>query len=766
MRLTMSPAEFEAHLKQLAEESIAEEISELTKGIEKLRGDVATENTPASQSLSIASKLFRTALNSYLRKCYSALDVHSSGEQELARDIPFMSAASIVEGVAATYLGNSVAAELIAPCPISDREKEMAVRRLTLDRTERLINFREEMAWLWRVDKALDTVRHGDSAKDVEQFLANCRPFRDLWSTLHVHAFAVNDGGILKAARVKATLETADRSRQPSRTLRLGRDFLLLEDWRPIESLESFLGGFSSGTITVAGESITIFTGVRTERRLGCNLRQHDFQRTIGIGRVDRTRFGLYDDGSKFGELFGYGVWDRVHAAIKRANFINESDLSEHWIGSKDFLSAHMSCAMEIAAPLPATINHVGTGHDAVEVVVSFPAEVPRDRVEVLFVPHLGAPPDNRTRKHPEEDELSQGGLGKLWRMTFDTDVPENGMVGLYLNGEPIEQVHLASLQEQNDEEAVVEDVMASFPSPTSAFSVSTKRAKKSKTKLSPVPDLTGGMTIDIGKASYRIESQIGSGGSGKVYKAYLANSEVLAGNPEFRALKVFGPSRPEFRDEKHIRRFKREFQLLKRADHPNIIRVFEFGVWSGAPLFSMEYMPHNLTQYMKANKLDPREKLRILIELFSGLTYLHGMHTTDPLFHRDLKTDNLLVSVQGTLKVGDLGIAHGNLPDIPKELHDLTALGKHLRNAGYPAPEQLDDRLGQVGPLSDVFSASIIAYQLLIGRKPKDVPFTPPADCELLSAQILNMLQAASEPKPPNRPTSAVVLDALKKLS
>ena len=341
--------------------------------------------------------------------------------------------------------------------------------------------------------------------------------------------------------------------------------------------------------------------------------------------------------------------------------------------------------------------------------------------------------------------------------------------MGLYLNGEPIEEVKVGSLQVSDKEEPVVEDVMASYGTPIGLFPPPSPKPQKRTqqgTAIEKDSQLPKGMLLNIGKTAYRIESHVASGGSGKVYKAYLENSTRLSGAAEYHALKVFDPLKPQFRDDKHIRRFKREFHLLKSSDHRNVVRVFELGKWGNTPVFSMEYLPQNLDQYLRRKRrLDELEQLRLIRELYSGLAYLHGLNPGDPLYHRDLKTKNLLLAEDGTLKVGDLGIAHGNLPTVPKELHDLTAIGKRLRNAGYPAPEQLDSRLGEVGPHSDVFSAAIIGYELVVGKRPKDIPFSPPTNCDERAALLLRTLVPASSIKPSDRPTSSVLLKLLEEL-
>ncbi len=159
--------------------------------------------------------------------------------------------------------------------------------------------------------------------------------------------------------------------------------------------------------------------------------------------------------------------------------------------------------------------------------------------------------------------------------------------------------------------------------------------------------------------------------------------------------------------DNSIIERFKREAKILARLDHPNIIKVLDFGAYEQFFYISFEYFKSkNLRAYIK-NQLSDDEKRNLIIQLFKGLHYAHQHE----IIHRDIKPENILVNEDGLLKIGDFGLALG--------VNDKLVTSKYsvVGTPCYMSPEQiLGDKLDV---RCDLFSVGIVTYELLTGQNP-----------------------------------------------
>lgn len=144
---------------------------------------------------------------------------------------------------------------------------------------------------------------------------------------------------------------------------------------------------------------------------------------------------------------------------------------------------------------------------------------------------------------------------------------------------------------------------------------------------------------------------------------------------------------------------------------HPRIVAVLEAdggrGGAGGVPYIVMEYMDGpSLPALLEAGPLPPARAVAWMAQLLEGLAYAHGQHVV----HRDIKPSNLLIDAGGGLKIADFGLA--SEPGIA------SAHG----TPGYMAPEQMR---GQADCRSDLFSAAVVLYQMLAGRRPYEgTPF------------------------------------------
>ncbi|RME04063.1 MAG: serine/threonine protein kinase [Planctomycetota bacterium] len=199
----------------------------------------------------------------------------------------------------------------------------------------------------------------------------------------------------------------------------------------------------------------------------------------------------------------------------------------------------------------------------------------------------------------------------------------------------------------------------------------------------------------------YHILKEIAKGGMGTVY---------LAQDPEIKiyvALKVLHPSSSQTRRS----RFLREAQLASRLNHPNIVRILDFGIHQSKEYLVMEYIQGtDLEKYLQIHgPLPPQSALPLVCQLAKAVHYAHQNN----ILHRDLKTANVLLSSKGNPIIIDFGIA--------KELHDchntLTRAGSAVGSPSFMAPEQI--RGEPLDKTVDVYALGVILFNLLTGLLP-----------------------------------------------
>jgi eukaryotic-like serine/threonine-protein kinase len=201
-----------------------------------------------------------------------------------------------------------------------------------------------------------------------------------------------------------------------------------------------------------------------------------------------------------------------------------------------------------------------------------------------------------------------------------------------------------------------------------------------------------------IGK--YRVVELIGRGGMGSVYKAHDALLDRMV------AIKVMKEDLDI--DSEAPARFLREAQSVARLGHPNIITVFELGEEQGRVFIVMELLEGEpLTGLIRHEPPLPlRAKLGIMIQICEGLGFAHQRGVV----HRDVKPANIFVLASGQVKILDFGIARITTSD-------LTRTGLLMGTPNYMSPEQARGR--RTDTRTDIFSAGVVFYEFLTGRKP-----------------------------------------------
>lgn len=191
--------------------------------------------------------------------------------------------------------------------------------------------------------------------------------------------------------------------------------------------------------------------------------------------------------------------------------------------------------------------------------------------------------------------------------------------------------------------------------------------------------------------------------------------------------------------------RFHREATILKRLDHPRIVRVLDVVTIGDAPIILMELIEGNsLSRLIESKgKLPADEAVSIIRGVLEGLAEAHA----HGVIHRDIKSDNLLVQEDGSIKILDFGFAKDMTPGGP--MASLTMTGTLIGTPAYMSPELCQGM--PATPASDIYSTGIVLYQMLTGKP----PFTGETLAEIISKQL-------TQPPPPLR---GIAPDSLEKV-
>ena len=246
------------------------------------------------------------------------------------------------------------------------------------------------------------------------------------------------------------------------------------------------------------------------------------------------------------------------------------------------------------------------------------------------------------------------------------------------------------------------------------------------------MPILTADERIGRTIASkYRLDRILGEGGMGVVY----AGSHLRLNTPV--AVKFLHPAYSQHKPV--VERFLREAQATARLSHPNIVSVRDVDIDTDGSVYMVLEMLEGeslATLLARRRSLSLDETLRIALPIMDALSYAHSLGIT----HRDVKPDNIFVSVSGNQlvpKLLDFGIA--KLTEGPSS-H--TATGAVLGTALYMAPEQAMGRK-EVGSKADVWAIALVVYECLTGTVPYEADLADAAPAAiLLSVMTARMVE------------------------
>jgi serine/threonine protein kinase len=266
-------------------------------------------------------------------------------------------------------------------------------------------------------------------------------------------------------------------------------------------------------------------------------------------------------------------------------------------------------------------------------------------------------------------------------------------------------------------------------------------------------PRRTGSRELESGDrlGEYSLESLLGEGGMGLVFRAVGADGKVVA-------LKVLRRELGE--DEVFKERFGQEARAAAEVHHPNLVPILATGEADGR-----NYL---VVRYAEGGSLDDRlretgtltvdETLGLVEELAAGLDALHTLG----LVHRDVKASNVVFDREGTAMLTDFGLAKGRAYTL------LTRPGQVLGTAEYLAPELVKG--ARATPVTDVYALGCMIYECLTGKTPfghkklveiglahlDDIPPDPSADRPEVGPELGQAVLVALEKDPARRPQSA----------
>ena len=237
----------------------------------------------------------------------------------------------------------------------------------------------------------------------------------------------------------------------------------------------------------------------------------------------------------------------------------------------------------------------------------------------------------------------------------------------------------------------------------------------------------------------YIIEREIGRGGMAVVYQAHDPHLDRSVAIKLIRKGAFTGDQLETLPE-----RFRREARALAKLDHPNIVKVLDYGEFEGSTYLVMEYL-EGITLKEVKKPLRVEMAVRLIRPIAEALEYVHD----HGILHRDVKPSNIMITAVKKVMLTDFGIAKW-LED-PSDQFTLTGTGIGIGTPEYMAPEQ---GLGKkIDARADMYALTVVFYELITGRK----PFSGETPLEVLTKQV-------SDPIPDPRTIIPELNESVKK--
>lgn len=234
----------------------------------------------------------------------------------------------------------------------------------------------------------------------------------------------------------------------------------------------------------------------------------------------------------------------------------------------------------------------------------------------------------------------------------------------------------------------------------------------------------------------YAIQSPLGAGGMGEVYRA----TDTRLGRDV--ALKVLPAQMAH--DAERLGRFRREAKTLAQLDHPNIVTIHSVEEADGVHFLTMQ-----LVEGVPLDRLIPQggQPVEQIVEIASALSDALAAAHEKGIIHRDLKPANVMISTEGRVKVLDFGLAKdiraANSSDATMTSDSRTQVGVVMGTPAYMSPEQVSGR--PLDHRSDIFSLGVVLHEMATGRR----PFEGGSSAELISSILRDTPPPVNELRP-----------------
>ena len=267
---------------------------------------------------------------------------------------------------------------------------------------------------------------------------------------------------------------------------------------------------------------------------------------------------------------------------------------------------------------------------------------------------------------------------------------------------------------------------------------------------------LDGFESLSFANGRYQVRSLLGEGGQKRVF---------LARDSQLDRDVVIGLLNGRCVEADTLQRLRLEAKAMARLDeHPNVVTVFDIGEEDGNRYIVTQYVRGgSVADLLSARRPEPLElpkAMRIAAQTCRALAHAHA----HAILHRDVKPANVWLMPDGTVKLGDFGLA------LSLDHAQLTQEDMRVGTAAYVAPEQA---LGsEVGPQSDLYALGVMLYEMAAGRRPfygntalavisqhiNSRPVAPswhnPAIHDALDRLILELLAKSPADRPAARPS------------
>ncbi|CAG1005783.1 Serine/threonine-protein kinase PknL [Phycisphaerales bacterium] len=219
------------------------------------------------------------------------------------------------------------------------------------------------------------------------------------------------------------------------------------------------------------------------------------------------------------------------------------------------------------------------------------------------------------------------------------------------------------------------------------------------------------GSLLSNGERRYQLVSQVGSGSQGTVYRA-IDRQLSSPSHPAWVAVKQAHAGAGGAGHITSLRRFQDEARRARRVEHPNVVRVLDFGIDRGTQPFVVSELVEGATlETAMQDRATPPEAARIgewMIQLAGAAQAVHAAG----LVHRDIKPGNVLLHADGRVRLADLGLAIDRAESLSDE-----GVGGVYGTLAFIAPEQYHGKTEAITPASDVYALGALLYWLLASK-------------------------------------------------